>query len=203
MALTISENSTISNAVRYISVVSPALRIRLSYAAQRKGTLLSGPPAFRTLFKTFSAVVFGIDAYPVEVEVDIGPSYQGNFNVVGLLDIAVKESRERIKSTLRNCGFDFPLDQAFTVNLAPVDIRKEGRRLICPWRLAIRGSYRCRYARDCGGCGGKALAVASLRLKITARADHHEGALQRQAALQACTLQTALSSNGGQAIQRP
>ena len=46
--------------------------------------------------------------------------------MVGLPDIAVKESRERIKSALRNCGFDFPTKQAVTVNLAPADIRKEG-----------------------------------------------------------------------------
>ena len=62
------------------------------------------------LFKTFSAAVFGIDAYLVEVEVDIGPSFQGYFSVVGLPDIAVKESRERIKSAVRNCGFDFPFN---------------------------------------------------------------------------------------------
>jgi magnesium chelatase family protein len=57
------------------------------------------------LFKTFSASVFGIDAYLVEVEADVSSSYQGSFDVVGLPDIAVKESRERIKSALRNCGF--------------------------------------------------------------------------------------------------
>jgi hypothetical protein len=73
------------------------------------------------LFKTFSAAVFGIDAYLVEVEVDIGPGFQGRFSVVGLPDIAVKESRERIKSALRNCGFDFPFSQIVTGNLAPVD----------------------------------------------------------------------------------
>ena len=60
------------------------------------------------LFKSFSAAVFGIDAYLVEVEVDVGAGRPGDFNVVGLPDIAVKESRERIKSALRNCGFDFP-----------------------------------------------------------------------------------------------
>jgi magnesium chelatase family protein len=58
------------------------------------------------LFKTFSAAVFGIDAYLVEVEVDIGPGKPGTFNVVGLPDNAVRESRERIKAALRNCGFD-------------------------------------------------------------------------------------------------
>ena len=91
------------------------------------------------LFKTFSAAVFGIDAYLVEVEVDIGPGYQGNFNVVGLPDIAVKESRERIKSAVRNCGFDFPFTQIVTVNLAPADIRKEGSAFDLPMALGVLG----------------------------------------------------------------
>ena len=60
------------------------------------------------LFKTVSAAVFGIDAYLVEVEVDVGSGRMGDFNVVGLPDIAVKESRERIKSALKNCGYEFP-----------------------------------------------------------------------------------------------
>ena len=98
-----------------------------------------GPEPLRMLFKTFSAAVFGIDAYLVEVEVDIGPSYQGNFNVVGLPDIAVKESRERIKSALRNCGFDFPMNQGVTVNLAPADIRKEGSAFDLPMALGLVG----------------------------------------------------------------
>ena len=91
------------------------------------------------LFKTFSAAVFGIDAYLVEVEVDIGPSFQGYFSVVGLPDIAVKESRERIKSAVRNCGFDFPFSQIVTVNLAPADIRKEGSAFDLPMALGILG----------------------------------------------------------------
>ena len=60
------------------------------------------------LFKSFSAAVFGIDAYVVEVEAHVGPGHPGDFNVVGLPDIAVKESRERVKAALRNCGFDYP-----------------------------------------------------------------------------------------------
>ena len=91
------------------------------------------------LFKTFSAAVFGIDAYLVEVEVDVGPGHPGDFNVVGLPDIAVKESRERIKSALRNCGFDFPSYQAVTVNLAPADIRKEGSAFDLPMALGVLG----------------------------------------------------------------
>jgi hypothetical protein len=66
------------------------------------------------LFKTPSASVYGIDAYLVEVEVDVGRARMQDFNVV-------KESRERIKSALRNCGFEFPHGQGVTINLAPAD----------------------------------------------------------------------------------
>lgn len=89
-------------------------------------------------FKTFSAAVFGIDAYLMEVEVDVGSSKPGDFNVVGLPDIAVKESRERIKAALKNCGHDFP-PQSVTVNLAPADIRKEGSAFDLPMALSILG----------------------------------------------------------------
>jgi len=60
------------------------------------------------LFKTLSASVYGIDAYLVEVEVDVGSADMNQFNVVGLPDNAVKESRERIKAALKNCGFSCP-----------------------------------------------------------------------------------------------
>ncbi|HXU49521.1 MAG TPA: YifB family Mg chelatase-like AAA ATPase [Candidatus Binatia bacterium] len=91
------------------------------------------------LFKTFSAAVFGIDAYLVEVEVDIGPGSQAIFNVVGLPDNAVRESRERVRAALRNCGFDYPFIQTITVNLAPADVRKEGSAFDLPIALGILG----------------------------------------------------------------
>src|ERR1700737_2873968 len=91
------------------------------------------------LFKSLSAAVYGIDAYLVEVEVDVGSGGMGFFNVVGLPDVAVKESRERGKSALRNCGFDFPYPQNVTVNLAPADIRKEGSAFDLPMALGILG----------------------------------------------------------------
>jgi magnesium chelatase family protein len=91
------------------------------------------------LFKTFSAAVFGIDAYLVEVEVDIGPGKPGTFNVVGLPDNAVRESRERIKAAVRNCGFDYPAYQVVTVNLAPADIQKEGSAFDLPMALGLLG----------------------------------------------------------------
>src|ERR1700686_4098252 len=89
-------------------------------------------------FKNFSAAVFGIDAYLMEVEVDVGSGKPGDFNIVGLPDIAVKESRERIKAALKNCGHDFPF-QSVTINLAPADIRKEGSAFDLPMALSILG----------------------------------------------------------------
>ena len=91
------------------------------------------------LFKALSAAVYGIDAYLVEVEVDVGSAKMGEFMVVGLPDVAVKESRERIKSALKNCGFDFPAPHSVTVNLAPADVRKEGSAFDLPMALGILG----------------------------------------------------------------
>jgi hypothetical protein len=91
------------------------------------------------LFKTQSASVYGIDAYLVEVEVDVGSARMQDFNVVGLPDNAVKESRERIKSALRNCGFEFPHGQGVTINLAPADVRKEGSAFDLPMALGLVG----------------------------------------------------------------
>jgi magnesium chelatase family protein len=90
------------------------------------------------LFKTFSAAVFGIDAYLVEVEVDITAG-NANFMTVGLPDAAVRESRERIKSAIKNCGLDFPF-QNITVNLAPADVKKEGSGFDLAIALGILGT---------------------------------------------------------------
>jgi magnesium chelatase family protein len=85
------------------------------------------------LFKAQSASVRGIDAYLVEV----GSARMQDFNVVGLPDNAVKESRDRIESPLRNCGFEFPHGQGVTINLAPADIRKEGSAFDLPMALGL------------------------------------------------------------------
>jgi len=90
------------------------------------------------LFKTFSAAVFGIDAYLVGVEVDISAG-NANFMTVGLPDAAVRESRERIRSAIKNCGLDFPF-QNITVNLAPADVKKEGSGFDLAMALGILGT---------------------------------------------------------------
>src|SRR6266542_5100012 len=76
------------------------------------------------LAKVCSAAVNGIEAYPVEVEVNAGWG-DTVVVIVGLPDAAVKESRDRVSTALTNSGFKFPMGRT-TVNLAPADVRKEG-----------------------------------------------------------------------------
>ncbi|MBA3975108.1 MAG: magnesium chelatase [Candidatus Solibacter sp.] len=91
------------------------------------------------LFRTRSAAVFGIDAHPVEVEVDMfGSSAERGMVMVGLPDAAVRESRERIRSAMVNSGFRYP-SQALTVNLAPANLKKEGAGFDLPMAVAIMG----------------------------------------------------------------
>lgn len=76
------------------------------------------------LAKVFSAAILGVDAYLVDVEVDIAFGMPG-VTVVGLPDAAVQESRDRVRSAIRNSGFSFPAYRV-TVNMAPADTRKSG-----------------------------------------------------------------------------
>lgn len=94
------------------------------------------------LYKTLSAAVYGIDANIVDVEVDVSgiKQMEDHFMMVGLPDAAVRESRERIRSALRNCGYDIPPTH-ITVNLAPADIKKEGSGFDLPMALGILGAY--------------------------------------------------------------
>ncbi len=82
-----------------------------------------------------SSAVLGIDAYIVTVEVDISTSVP-MWNLVGLPDAAVQESRERVRSAIRNSGFEFP-QRRITINLAPADIRKEGPSFDLPIAVGI------------------------------------------------------------------
>jgi len=76
------------------------------------------------LAKVKSAGLFGIDGYVIEVEVDISSGLPA-FDIVGLPDTAVKESKERVRAAIKNSGLEFPIKR-ITVNLAPADTRKEG-----------------------------------------------------------------------------
>ena len=87
------------------------------------------------LAKVLSSAVLGIDAYLVEVEVDIASGLP-TFTTVGLPEASVKESKERVKSAITNSGYEFPVDR-ITVNLAPADIKKEGTGFDLPIALGI------------------------------------------------------------------
>ena len=85
--------------------------------------------------KLYSMGLYGMEAFLVEVEADISRGLPG-FDLVGLPDTAVKESRDRVRSALKNCGFEFPLAR-ITVNLAPADKRKEGPIYDLPVLIAL------------------------------------------------------------------
>ena len=87
------------------------------------------------LAKVHSAAVIGIDAYPVEVEVNSGWG-QPNVIVVGLPDAAVKESRDRVKTAMENSGYKFLVGR-LTINLAPADVRKEGPSFDLPIAIGV------------------------------------------------------------------
>ena len=82
-----------------------------------------------------SAAVFGVDAYPVLVEVDVAFGLP-HFTMVGLPDATVRESRDRVRSAIRNSGFEFP-HHRITVNLAPADVRKAGSSFDLPIALGL------------------------------------------------------------------
>ncbi|MGI9534712.1 MAG: YifB family Mg chelatase-like AAA ATPase [Thermodesulfobacteriota bacterium] len=85
--------------------------------------------------KVLSSAVLGVDAYIVEVEVDISSGLP-QFTTVGLPEGAVRESKERVRSAIRNCRYEFPL-RRITVNLAPADIKKEGSYFDLPISIGI------------------------------------------------------------------
>ncbi len=87
------------------------------------------------LAKIISAAVAGIDAYSVDVEADVQQMLP-NFATVGLPDAAVKESKERVQSAIKNSDFVFPAKKV-TINLAPADIKKEGSGFDLPIAVGI------------------------------------------------------------------
>src|SRR6201992_2001057 len=94
------------------------------------------------LFKALSAAVYGIDAHIIDVEVDFSgvKTMEDRFHTVGLPDAAVRESRDRVRSAIKNSGYDLPPTQ-ITINLAPADLKKEGSGFDLPMAIGILGAY--------------------------------------------------------------
>lgn len=108
--------------------------------------------------------LFGLEAYPVRVEADLSQGLPA-FDVVGLPDAAVKESRDRVRAAMKNGGFDFPVSH-ITVNLSPADIRKEGPIYDLPLLLALLKATRQLDAalEDCAFIGELSLAGEVMRV---------------------------------------
>ena len=80
----------------------------------------------------------GIDSYLVYIEADITKALP-QYDVVGLADTAIKESKERVRSGIKNSGFQFPA-RKITINLAPASVRKEGTHYDLPMAVALLGA---------------------------------------------------------------
>ena len=87
------------------------------------------------LSRITSCGILGINGYMVDVEADMARGLP-SFDIVGLPDAAVKESKERVRSAIKNSGFDMPVKK-ITVNLAPADIKKEGAAYDLPIAVGI------------------------------------------------------------------
>ena len=136
------------------------------------------------LARVRSAAVFGIDASPVTIEVDIAFGLPG-LTIVGLPDASVRESRDRIRSAVRNSGFDFP-PHRITVNLAPADVRKAGASFDLPIALGVLAASGAIARRDVDDVlilgelsldGGILAARGVLPIAAAARRRHFQGLL--------------------------
>ena len=87
------------------------------------------------LAKILSFGLTGITGYPVEIELDINAGLPG-YDVVGLADTAIKESKERVKSAIKNSTYNYPINKVI-INLAPADTKKEGSMYDLPIALAM------------------------------------------------------------------
>jgi len=115
--------------------------------------------------RVYTAATVGLQGVLVEVEVDISPGLPA-FNIVGLPDAAVQEARERVRSAIRNSGFEFP-QRRITVNLAPGDLRKEGPAYDLPIALGILGA-----SGQVDGVGDRGLYLGELSLEGEIRPTH-------------------------------
>src|SRR3954452_22461575 len=90
-----------------------------------------------SLARVLSCAVVGLDGSLVEVEVDVSRAGMPSMAIVGLPDAAVNESKERVRSAIRNSGGTIPQPSRIAVNLAPADLRKEGPAYDLPIALGM------------------------------------------------------------------
>jgi magnesium chelatase family protein len=100
--------------------------------------------------KITTATIYGIDGIKIDVEIDISFGLPA-FNIVGLPETSVKESKERVRAAIKNAGFEFPNDR-ITINLAPADVRKEGSSFDLPIAVGILASLGAIKEEAINGC---------------------------------------------------
>ena len=134
-----------------------------------------------------TAAVFGIEACPVQVEVDVSFGLPA-FTMVGLPDVSVRESRDRVRSAIRNSGLRLPRLSAITVNLAPADVRKAGSSFDLPIALGVlaatgvgrapaqRATMSC-CSVNCRSTAASTRRAACCRLRPAARRDRYSALL--------------------------
>src|SRR5438874_6925001 len=119
-----------------IGVLAQKLQPFARVGAKTGKTGRTSPCTSRGVLATLrTAAVFGVEACPVHVEVDVSFGFP-SFTMVGLPDLSVRESRDRVRTAIRNSGFEFPAHR-ITVNLAPADVRKAGASFDLPIALGI------------------------------------------------------------------
>jgi len=92
------------------------------------------------LSKLKTCVLYGLEGYEVDVETDLSNGLP-SFSIVGLPDISIRESKERVRSAIKNCGFKFPVSR-ITINLAPANLKKEGSQIDLPIAIGILAANR-------------------------------------------------------------
>ena len=92
------------------------------------------------LSKAKTCVLYGLDGYEIDVETDLSGGLP-NFSIVGLPDASIKESKERVRSAIKNSGYKFPVSR-ITVNLAPANLKKEGSQIDLPVAAGILAASR-------------------------------------------------------------
>ena len=87
------------------------------------------------LSKVKACVLQGLEGCIIEVETDLSNGLPG-FNIVGLADTAIKEAKERVRSSIKNSGYKFPVSR-ITINLAPANLKKEGSQMDLPIAVGV------------------------------------------------------------------
>jgi magnesium chelatase family protein len=159
------------------------------------------------LARVRSAALIGIEAYPVEVEVDLADGLP-SFSTVGLPQGAVKESRERVHSALQNAGYELPLRRV-TVNLAPADVRKDGTAFDLPIAIGLlAGSGQLQadglgvtfLAGELGLQGDLRPVRGALPMALAARAAGAEGIIVPLQNLQEASVVAGLAVHGAHSL---